>query len=70
MMKNNLALGRSWDQVAEILIRFSKEVLYSIEFCNEFLEAIDTPLIVEPDDGYDEGAEQDKEIEEAAKMLL
>ena len=70
MMKNNLALGRNWDQIADILIRFSKEVLYSIEFCDEFLEDLDTPLSVEPDDGYDEGAEQDKDMEEAAKLLL
>ena len=54
MIKNNLAIGRNWDQIGEILLRFTKEVLYSIQEFEDFTE-----------NGYDEGAEQDAEIEEA-----
>jgi hypothetical protein len=54
MIKNNLAIGRNWDQIGEILLRFTKEVLYSIQEFEDFTE-----------NGYDEGAEQDAQLEEA-----
>ena len=56
MMKNNLAIGRNWDQIGEMLIRFAKEVLYTIEFSEEIYD-------------YDEGAAQDADIEEANEQI-